>query len=439
MKNILLVLLLLPAFSKAQMITTFAGNGTSGYTGEGGSATAAEIANPRGIAIANNGNVYIACWGAGSHVLKVNSFGIISTFAGNGTSGYSGDDVAATATQLNSPTTVAFDRTGNIYIADAANNRIRKVDTFGIISTFAGNGISGNGGDGGPATDAQLNYPAGIAFDAAGNSYIADYYNNKIRKINSSGIISTFAGTGTMGYSGDGSAASSAKLNTPARVVVDVNGVVYIDDYGNNRIRKVNSVGVISLVAGNGASASSGDGNQATAASLTGPVGLFVDAGNTIYIADWGGNRIRRIDASGIINTIAGTGIAGYNGDCIVATTAELNSPIGIALDASNHIFISDYGDNRVRVLSSTCTLGISSIVPPTKELIEVYPNPTSSELTIACSEKITKITITNLLGQTVFTHEYNTEKAEVNVANYPAGIYFVKINGTEVRKFVKQ
>jgi trimeric autotransporter adhesin len=429
-------LLLLPVVSQAQYITTFAGDGTSGYEGDGGQSTSAKISYPRGVAVDNSGNVYIACWD--NHVRKINASGIISTFAGNGVSGNGGDGGPATAAQLNSPTTIAFDGAGNVYIADGANNKIRKVNTSGIISTFAGTGTIGSAGDGGPATSAQINYTAGITFDGSGNAYIADYWNCKIRKITPAGIISTFAGTGSAGYSGDGGAATAAKLYYPARVAVDGVGNVYIADYGNNRIRRVNSSGVISLVAGSGSAGFSGDGGPASAAKLSGPVGINVDGSGNLYIADWGNSCIRKVNSTGVITTIAGTGVAGFNGDCIPANSAELNQSIGIALDESGHIYISNYGDHRVRVISTTCNLAINNIIN-NDELVNIYPNPTTTSITISAPTKITQLTIANLLGQTVYTHAYNTEKVEVNVSSLPAGLYFIKINNTEVRKFVKQ
>jgi sugar lactone lactonase YvrE len=438
MNRILLILLVLPIMSEAQMITTFAGNGTWGYSGIGGPATAAELAEPRGVAVDNSGNVYIACWGAGSHVLKVNASGIISVFAGNGTTGYSGDGGPATAAELYYPTTVGFDGLGNVYIGDATSKRIRKVTPLGIITTFAGNGTYGNTGDGGPATAAELGYPAGISFDASGNAYIADQDNNNVRKVNSSGIISTFAGNGTAGYSGDGGPATAAMLYGPVRVIVSGSGDIYIDDYSNSRIRKVNSSGVISLIAGNGTTVFGGDGGQATAAELAGPVGIASDIYGNIFIADMGNNRIRMVNSLGVIKTIAGTGVAGYNGDCIQATFAELNAPIGVAVDGSGHIFFSEDGGNRIRILSASCDLAINN-VPYNSEPITIFPNPTTASLTISSPDQITTVSITSLIGQTVYNHEYNSIEVHVDVADLPKGIYFVKVNGSGVRKFVKQ
>jgi sugar lactone lactonase YvrE len=435
MKRLLLTLLLLPLMANAQFITTIAGNGTFGYTGFGGPATAAQIGYPRGLEADSKGNIYIACWGGGNGVIKVNVNGVATMFAGVATTGFSGDGGPASAAQIYGPTDIAIDAIGNVYIADARNSRIRKVDTNGTITTVAGGGSIV--ADGGAATATLLSYPNGIALDSKGNLYITEQLNNKVRKVNTSGIITTFAGTGAGGYSGDGGAATAAKLNNPCRLAIDRKDNVYIDDYGNSRVRKVDSLGVITLVVGAGAGFS-GDGGLATAAQLAGNLGLTTDGGGNIYIADWGNNRIRMIDSNGIIKTIAGTGVAGYNGECILTTAAELNSPTDVAVDGSGHIYISTFRDNRIRVLATTCKLD----VPETENLYEsisIYPNPASNELTIAAPISLLSIFITDMIGNAIYTQRCTTRKVKIDIAEFPAGIYLIRINGTEVRKFVKQ
>ncbi len=274
---------------------------------------------------------------------------IISTIAGNGTAGYSGDGGPAASAELNSPSGVAVDFSGNIYIADYKNNRIRRVDASGVISTVAGKGTAGYSGDGGPASSAELSTPSGVAVDTSGNIYIADSSNNCVRKVDASGVISTVAGNGTAGYSGDGGPAVSAELSSPSGVAVDTSGNIYIADDKNNCIRKVDASGVISTVAGNETGGYSGDGGPATSAELSTPSGVAVDASSNIYIADSSNNCIRKVDASGVISTVAGKGTGGYSGDGGPATSAQLNSPSGLAVDSSGNIYIADTTNYRVR------------------------------------------------------------------------------------------
>ena len=305
--------------------------------------------HPISVAVDASGNVYIAEQ-FGNRIRKVGTDGVISTVAGgNGGYGFNGDGGAATSTNLNYPSGVAVDAVGNIYIADQNNQRIRKVNSNGIISTVAGNGTQGFSGDGGAATSAQLNSPSGVTVDAAGNIYIADQFNNRIRKVNSSGVISTVAGNGTQGFSGDGGAATSAQLYSSGGVAVDAAGNIYIADNGNNVIRKVNTNGIISTIAGNGTQGFSGDGGAATSANLSYPTGLEVDASGNIYIAEGSTNRIRKVNSSGIISTIAGNGIIGFSGDGGVATSANLYNPTGVAVDVSGNIYIADENNKRVR------------------------------------------------------------------------------------------
>ena len=341
-------------------INTVAGNGTSGYTGDGLAATSAGLNQPLGVAVDMNGNIFIADNG-NSAIRKVNSLGIISTYAGTGVFGYSGDGLQATSAQLNSPHQVAVDATGNIFIDDYYNYRIRKVNTLGVINTVAGNGTVTGAGQNSLATTAQFNNPTGVAADGSGNIFIADFNNSRIDKVNvSDGTISTVAGKGDGGiggFGGDGSLATTALLSHPTGVVIDINGNFFIADRYNHRIRKVTAAtGIITTVAGNGATNNvnggsfGGDGGLATAALLNNPYGLAVDANGNIFIADDYNHRVRKVNAiTGIITTIAGTGVGGYSGDAGPATAAKINFPTGVALDAAGNIYISDAGNNRVR------------------------------------------------------------------------------------------
>jgi len=432
-----IILFLSPVFATAQFITTVAGNGTPGNTGDGELATAAQIYYARSVKVDKNGNIYMVLSTAKA-IRKVALTGIITTFAGNGTLGDGGDGGQATSAELEYPTDVSFDESGNVFIADALGRKIRKVNPSGIISTFAGDGTLGGGGDGGQATAAQFSYPNGIAFDNKGNVYITDQDNNNVRKITPSGIISTFAGNGTASYSGDGGPASSAALNSPARIAVDASGNVYIDDYLNNRIRKVDNSGIISLVAGNGATVFNGDGEQATNAQLLAPVGIDVDGSGNIYIADAGNYRVRKINPAGIISTIAGTGMAGYNGDCILATAAELNTPYGVAVGHNGYIYISENTESRVRVISSSCNLSVinTPILVPDEV---TYPNPVQNILNITTENKITQLSINNTLGSQLFYCTPNSKNVQIDVTHLPSGLYFIKINEVNIKRFVKQ
>ena len=330
-------------------ISTVAGTGMRGFGGDGAAATAAQLNFPRGVALDGAGNLYIADR-LNNRIRKVDSSGNISTVAGNGTRSFGGDGAAATEAQLNLPNGVALDGSGNLYIADTSNHRIRKVDSSGNISTVAGSGTAGFGGDGGSATDtaARLNNPNGVALDGAGNLYIADTWNRRIRTVDSSGNISTVAGGGSS--LANGIMATTARLNFPNRVAVDGSGNLYIADTNNHRIRKADSSGNISTVAGNGTSSFGGDGGAATAAQLKNPRGVALDGSGNLYIADTSNDRIRKVDSSGNISTVAGGSI----GDGGAAGGAQLNNPRGVALDGSGNLYIADTDNDRIRKVDSS-------------------------------------------------------------------------------------
>jgi uncharacterized protein (TIGR03437 family) len=335
------------------VITSVVGNS---LVGDNGPATSAELSYPEGVAVDATGSLYIADVGH-SRIRKISN-GVITTVAGNGTQGFSGDNGPATSAQLALPEGIAVDSAGSVYIADRNNHRIRKV-SGGVITTVAGNGTQGFSGDNGPATSAELDYPEGVAVDSAGNLYIADTYNARVRKV-SGGVITTVAGDGTVGFSGDNIAATSAQL-VPAAVVVDSAGNLYVADNYNNRVSKVSN-GVITTVAGDGAPGFSGDNGPATSAILGYPEGLAVDSSGNLYIADWGNNRIRRV-SNGVIATVAGSGTGGFSGDNGPATSAELWSPQGVAVDSAGNVYIADNDNNRIRILTPSgarCTYSVT-------------------------------------------------------------------------------
>jgi len=349
-------------FPNNGIITTLAGNGTGGYYGDGGAATNAELFNPDRVSVDSSGNDFIADL-LNNRIREVRADGIITTAAGNGTGGYSGDGGAATNAELNWPGGVTVDSTGNLYIAEINNNTIRKVLTNGIIFTLAGNGIPGYSGDAGAATNAELNQPYDVALDASGNIYIADNINNVIRRVGTNGIITTVAGSGTSGFSGDGGAATNAELNSPTGVTIDQKGNLIIADFQNNVVRRVGTNGVITTVAGNGTGGYSGDGGAATNAELNWPGGVTVDGTGNLYIADFQNNAIRKVGTDGIITTVAGNGMQGYTGDGDEATNSELYNPTGVTLDPRGNLIISDYNNNVIRqVAISGPTLFLSNL-----------------------------------------------------------------------------
>ena len=335
-------------------ITTIAGTGEIGFSGDGGPATAARLDYPYGVALDGAGNLYIADrrWLYNNRIRKVDSTGTITTVAGTGEFGFSGDGGPATEAQLNRPSGVALDGAGNVYISDDYSQRIRRVDSTGTITTIAGTGEIGFSGDGGPATAARLDNPHDVAVDGAGNLYIADTYNYRIRKVDSTGTITTIAGTGERGFSGDGGPAVEAQLSLPYGVAVDGAGNLYIADIWNHRIRKVDSTGAITTVAGTGELSFSGDGGPATEAQLYYPLGVAVDGAGNLYIADTYNERIRRVDSTGTITTIAGTGERGFSGDGGPATAARLAFPRGVALDGAGNLYIADRLNHRIRKLT---------------------------------------------------------------------------------------
>lgn len=282
-----------------------------------------------------------------------NPFGQISsvifTIAGNGAPGFSGDNGPAVRAQLNSPSAVAVDALGNVYIADTRNHRIRRVDVDGTISTVAGNGTAGFSGDGGPAVNAQLSRVVGLAVDFFGNVFVADVDNNRIRKVDSYGRITTVAGSAAGGFGGDGGRATAAQLNQPRDVAVDGLGQVYIADTNNNRVRRVNLNGIISTVAGTGEARFSGDGRAAAQASLNFPRGVAVDQAGQLYIADMMNNRIRMVNHQGVILTVAGNGEPGFSGDGGPALQASLHFPRDVCIAPTGEIFIADLDNHRIR------------------------------------------------------------------------------------------
>ncbi len=347
-------------------IATVAGNGTAGYSGDNGVATAAELNNPSGVAVDVAGDIFIAD-SFNQRIREVNAgTGVITTVAGNGTGGYSGDNGPATAAQIFYPNGVAVDAAGNLFIADYTNSRIRMVNAgTGVITTVAGDGTNGYSGDNGQATAAELSNPTNLAVDSHGDLFIADYNNSRIREVNqSTSVITTVAGNGTAGYSGDNGPATAAGLKYPYDVALDAAGDLFIADLYNHRIREVNAAtGMITTVAGNGIGGYNGDGGPATAAELYYPQSVVVDSAGDLFIDDSSNNRIREVNAAtGVITTVAGNGTQGYSGGNGLATAAELNNPASVAIDAAGDIFIADFSNNRIREVFSGTTVTVGAL-----------------------------------------------------------------------------
>lgn len=372
------------------IVTTVAGNGRQGYSGDGGPAISAQLNYPWGLAFDGADNLYITDTNNG-RIRKVAPNGFITTVAGGGST-LPADGVPANAAQFHQPTSVAVDNSGNLYIT-GNDYRVFKVSSSAIIITVAGGGTS-IPGDGGLATNARLSTPYSVAADGTGNIYITELVGGRIRKVSANGIITTVAGNGILSYSGDGGPATAAQLNSPSAVAVDGSGNYYILDPGNSRVRQVSTAGTITTVAGNGTSGSSGDGGAATSAQLYFPHGVAVDGAGILYIADWGAvrkvspngiittiagltngsgggivvdgagslyvadancNQIRKLSSSGVITTLAGRSCddGGFSGDGGPATDAQLNGPLAIAVDNAGNLYFEDWYNGRIRKVSA--------------------------------------------------------------------------------------
>ena len=326
------------------IISTVAGTGNWPRGVLGGQAVASPLSSPFSAIFDGSGNMYVT--NTRMHqVQKVDANGVITAFAGSGLACWSclGDGGAATAATLGLPYHLSMDNQGSVYIADG--NRIRKVTASGVISLFAGTGTSL--GDGGLATSALLNQANSVAVAPSRDVYIAEQGAHRIRRVDTNGIISTVAGTGVPGYTGDNALAINATINTPRGIAVDQAGNIYFSQA--TAVRKIDSNGIITTVAGTGTAGFAGDGGLATNARINGPIGIFIDVSGNLYIADTGNNRIRKVDSAGIITTVGGSSSRGSSGDGGVATSAQLDTPSGVWVDSDGNIFVADTNNHRIR------------------------------------------------------------------------------------------
>ncbi|MBC5773665.1 cadherin-like beta sandwich domain-containing protein [Pontibacter sp. KCTC 32443] len=413
MKPILLCFLfLVPFISVAQNIVTIAGTTDNRYgyyyAGDGGPATSSALYNPNDIAIDAAGNLFIADWG-NHRIRKVDTNGIITTIAGTGTGGFTGDGGLAINAQIYHPLGVAVDAAGNVYFS--TGNMIRRIGTNGIISTIAGYG-QGYSGDGGQAVNALFNTPWGLTFDKNGNLFVADYNNHRIRKISTNGVVTTVAGTGVRGFSGDGGQAVNAQFNNPVEIALDDAGNLYVSEYGNHRIRKVSTNGVITTVVGTGTSGYNGDGGLAINAQLYNPNGLAVHGSGILYIADSQNYRVRKVTTDGIITTLTGTGSAwsGSEEENVLAINAMVIRPNSVALDNRDNLYIVEEIRHRIRkvdnvVLSPDADL--KSFTLSTGTLSPAFAAATTS-YTASVANEITTVNITPTLSHTKATLTVN-------------------------------
>jgi len=421
-KTIFTVCLFIFNNTNSQVVTTIAGSSPGYQDGQG---TAAYFNGSAGIVVDSNDNLFVA--DRLNHCIrKIAPSGMVTTFAGNGSPGFL-DNTGINA-QFNYPMHLAIDLNGNIFVSDSNNHRIRKISPTGVVTTVAG---SDSGFADGDVNVAKFSYPEGIAVDNLGNLFIADSGNNRIRKITSSGLVTTLAGSDNFGFA-DGNG-NSAKFWTPCGIALDSNGAIIVAEKQNNRIRKVLQNGDVSTIAGNGTSGSvNGIG---TAAQFRNPFGVAIDVAGDIYVADSGNNRIRKISTTGVVTTLAGSSSGYLDG---IGTAAKFNYPIGISIATDGKVYVSESGGSKVRMISST--LKNNSFI--SENQIAIYPNPSSSIVNIESYDLIlSKIIILDINGRTIDTKIVSNNRSEIDIYNLQNGIYTLQIitdKGISNKKIIK-
>lgn len=434
-------LLFLSQLSFSQIITTYAGSGLSGCDGTGTSATSARITDPLGCRFDRHGSLYFANQQCHT-ICKVNPSGGFIVVAGTGSPGFSGDGGPATDATFNYPNDIAFDTFGNIIISDGMNYRIRKINlTTGIVTTIAGNGVAGYNGDGIQGTAAKINGVNGLCCDKQNNLYLSDANNHRIRKINAAtGVITTIAGNGIAGYSGDSGPATNAQIYAPFDLAIDSYDNIYFPDASNKRIRKIDITSTITTIAGTGYTGIKGDGIDASSAYIS-PYKIAISKTGRIYFAD--SNRIRSINPANQIVTISGNGAAGYNGDGILAVSAMLSAPSGIAVDTCGNVVFGDVGNNRIRKIAfnpDCLPISVQDVTGSETISATLYPNPATETLAITAGVEIETVSVMNAIGQVVKTADGRRRRQiPLDVSELPPGVYMVRVNEVWVGKMVKQ
>jgi serine/threonine-protein kinase len=400
---------------QAQVVTTLAGLGAAGSVDATG--TSASFNLPSGVAVDASGNVYVADY-ENHKIRKITSTGVVTTFAGSGANG--SVDATGTLASFAYPSAVAVDVSGNVYVADAGNNKIRKITPAGVVTTLAGSGIADSVNATG--TLASFDTPSGIAVDASGNVYVGDTWNDKIRKITPTGVVTNFAGSGTAGSVN--ATGTLASFNRPNSVAIDGSGNVYVADQTNNKIRKITSAGVVTTLAGSGTQGSV-DATGALA-SFYSPIGVAVDASGNVYVADTWNNEIRKITSAGVVTTFAGSGTSGSVD--ATGTLASFASPVGVAVDGSGNVYVADQSNDKIRKISGTST---AIEAQSTTIGLSVFPNPTTGDLLITTPENL-QLIIYNSQGIKIMEQAILAGSNTISLENYKPGPYIIQsTNGT--------
>ena len=424
-KNFNKIFILLSFFffvnAKAQYVSTFAGS-TQGFVN--GTATTAKFNWPMGIAIDTEGTIFVVD-SANYVIRKITSAGVVSTFAGSGIGGFA-DGIASVA-QFNGIDGLAVDTAGNVYVADTNNHRIRKISAAGVVSTLAG---STQGYANGTGTAARFNNPSGVAVDAAGNVFVTDTFNYRIRKITPAGVVSTLAGSGIAGFAnGSGTA---AQFNKTYGIAVNDTGSIFVADALNHRVRKITASGVVTTFAGSVYGYANGNG---TAAKFSYPYGITVDVTGNVYVTDAEDNRIRKITIAGMVSTLAGSGIGGFADG--IGTTAQFINPCGVTVDAVGSVFISDATNHRIRKITNSL-----STADYNQNQVLIYPNPVSSIINIDLGDSIaSKVILFDMNGRVMQT-ENIVNSSGIEICNLANGMYLMQITtdkGVVSKKIVKK
>ena len=429
MRNYLFALFtVIPTLLLSQTITTIAGTGLSTYNGNGLLATATNIGNGGRMTLNNSGELIFV--DVTSHLLrKIDINGVMTIIAGNLSAGYQGENVLATTTSLNYPAGVVIDSMGNIIFCETTNCRIRKIDTNGIITTIAGNGECSSTGDNGLATLATIRGPQYLTIDSQGNLYFSESQFHTVRKIDTSGIITRIAGTYIGGYNGDNILATNARINFPLGLAVDPQGNVFIAEVFGQRIRKIDTNGIITTIAGTGIAGFNGTNIQATTAQINRPSGMRFDVQGNLYFGDEYNNRIRKINTNGVITTVAGSGLQGYFGDGGNALSAMFDRPSDIIFDSSGSMYISDNFNYRIRRVTNVLS---NEDFAAHEDDIQLAPNPAVNGITtLYFPELVNEIKVFDLVGQNVLSEKVDGKNnLEINIQK--PGIYLVAFYSSE-------